>query len=252
MRYVRFLNEGTPCWGVIEGELVRELDGSVFDAPTYTGHSFDLNGLHLLAPVMPGKLIAVGMNYREHIAEFGRKVPTEPVLFMKPSSAVIGTNANIVYPAISAQVDFEAELAVVIGKTARNVEPHGAMKMVLGYTCGNDVTARDLQTRDGQWTRAKSFDSFCPLGPWLETGVDPHDLQIECRVNGKVRQLSRTSSMIFDPAFLISFVSRVMTLNPGDVILTGTPSGVGPLEIGDMVEVQIEGIGILRNSVVLP
>ena len=124
--------------------------------------------------------------------------------------------------------------------------------MVLGYTCGNDVTARDLQTRDGQWTRAKSFDSFCPLGPWLETGVDPHDLQIECRVNGKVRQLSRTSSMIFDPAFLISFVSRVMTLNPGDVILTGTPSGVGPLEIGDMVEVQIEGIGILRNSVVLP
>ncbi|MGC8836899.1 MAG: fumarylacetoacetate hydrolase family protein [Anaerolineae bacterium] len=204
----------------------------------------------LLAPCAPTKVLAVGLNYAAHAAEAGMEVPEEPVFFLKPPSAVIGPEEAIVYPKLSRRVDYEAELAVVIGRRARRVAPEEALDYVLGYTCGLDVTARDLQRSDGQWTRAKGFDTFCPLGPWIVPDLDPHDLLVECRVNGQVRQRARTSDLIFPVEDLIHRASLVMTLEPGDVLLTGTPSGIGPLQPGDEVEVEIEGIGILRNVVV--
>ena len=177
-------------------------------------------------------------------------VPDEPIIFLKPSTSVSGPDDPIPYPDTSQRVDHEGELALVIGRLARKVSAEEASKYVLGYTCANDVTARDLQLKDGQWTRAKGFDGFCPLGPWIETEFDPTDVALECRVNGEVRQAARTSDLAFGPAALVEFVTRVMTLLPGDVILTGTPDGVGPLQVGDRVEVDIEGIGVLANPVV--
>lgn len=203
----------------------------------------------LLAPCVPTKVLAVGLNYAAHAAEAGMEVPEEPLFFLKPPSAVIGPGETIVHPKLSQRVDYEAELAVVIGRRARRVAREEALDYVLGYTCGLDVTARDLQRTDGQWTRAKGFDTFCPLGPWIVPGLDPHDLLVECRVNGQVRQRARTSDLIFPVEDLLHRASLVMTLEPGDVLLTGTPSGVGPLQPGDEVEVEIEGIGVLRNVV---
>jgi 2-keto-4-pentenoate hydratase/2-oxohepta-3-ene-1,7-dioic acid hydratase in catechol pathway len=185
----------------------------------------------------------------EHASEMGGEVPDEPIIFLKPSTSVIGPGDPISYPSMSRRVDHEAELAIVIGRLARRVSADGASSAILGYTCANDVTARDLQQKDGQWTRAKSFDGFCPLGPWIETEVDPADLEVLCRVNGEVRQSARTSQLAFPPPVLVEFISRVMTLLPGDVILTGTPAGVGPLQSGDKVEVEMEGIGVLDNEV---
>ncbi len=197
----------------------------------------------------PGKIVAVGLNYRSHAAELGMELTPEPVVFMKPPSSVIGHGDAIIIPAASEQVDYEAELAVVIGRTARGVSVEGAAECVLGYTCANDVTARDLQRRDGQWTRAKSFDTFCPLGPWIETAApDPGSL-VELVLNGEVRQSAPIADMIFPPLLLVSFVSGIMTLDAGDVILTGTPPGVGPLTAGDEVTVRIGGIGELVNTV---
>ncbi|MFA5801836.1 MAG: fumarylacetoacetate hydrolase family protein [Thermoleophilia bacterium] len=200
----------------------------------------------------PGKIIAVGLNYRSHAAELNMAVPEEPVLFMKPPSAVIAAGEAIVLPPSSAQVDYEAELAVVIGKTARGVGVDEAAAYVLGYTCANDVTARDLQKLDGQWTRSKSFDTFCPLGPWVESVAPAPDSLVELVLNGEVRQSAPVSDMIFSPLELVAFISGVMTLEAGDVILTGTPPGVGALTAGDEVTVRVDGIGELVSNVVTP
>jgi 2-keto-4-pentenoate hydratase/2-oxohepta-3-ene-1,7-dioic acid hydratase in catechol pathway len=204
----------------------------------------------ITAPVVPGKIIAVGLNYRDHAREMALEIPSEPILFMKPSTGVIGPDETIRYPAQSSRVDYEAELAVVIGRTCRDVDAASARDCILGYTCFNDVTARDLQAKDGQWTRAKSFDTFAPMGPWIVTGLDdPHDLTITARLNGEIRQSSNTANLIFTVFDLVEFVSHIMTLQPRDVIATGTPSGVGPMERGDIVEIEIDGIGVLKNTV---
>jgi 2-keto-4-pentenoate hydratase/2-oxohepta-3-ene-1,7-dioic acid hydratase in catechol pathway len=249
VRYCRALIAGEVRWGIVQGDAVRLIAGDCF-APGATVRELPLASVTLLAPVEPSKVVCVGLNYRAHAAEMGHLLPAEPVLFLKPPTACIGPGAPVVRPSAARRVDHEAELAVVIGRRTRAAGPAEAAAAVLGYTCANDVTARDLQARDGQWTRAKGFDTFCPLGPWIVSGLDPSDLAVEARVNGALRQASRTSDLIFGPHELVSFVSGVMTLLPGDVILTGTPAGVGPLVAGDVVEVRIEGIGALVNPVV--
>jgi 2-keto-4-pentenoate hydratase/2-oxohepta-3-ene-1,7-dioic acid hydratase in catechol pathway len=206
--------------------------------------------VRLLAPVLPSKVVAVGRNYAEHAREMGHEVPTDPVIFLKPSTSVIGPDDAIVRPEGVGRVDYEGELAVIIGKLVRRLGSAEAIQAVLGFTCANDVTARDLQRSDVQWTRGKGFDTFCPLGPWIETDLDSSDLAVHTLVNGEPRQQARTSQLEHGVADLLAFVSRVMTLLPGDVLLTGTPAGVGPLEVGDRVEVEIEGIGVLANDVV--
>ena len=247
---MRFRSGSRIATGAVQGEYVRPLRGTFFEEPILTGEDIPLEDVRLLAPVLPSKVVAVGKNYAAHAAEFGSEVPEEPIIFLKPSTSVSGPDDPIPYPDTSQRVDHEGELALVIGRLARKVSAEEASKYVLGYTCANDVTARDLQLKDGQWTRAKGFDGFCPLGPWIETEFDPTDVALECRVNGEVRQAARTSDLAFGPAALVEFVTRVMTLLPGDVILTGTPDGVGPLQVGDRVEVDIEGIGVLANPVV--
>ncbi|HYT30593.1 MAG TPA: fumarylacetoacetate hydrolase family protein [Actinomycetota bacterium] len=250
MRLIRFRHGERIATGAIQGEYVRALRGTFFQDPVPTGEDIPLADVALLAPVIPSKVVAIGRNYVEHAEEMGGEVPEEPVIFLKPSTAVIGPGDGIPYPAASGRVDHEGELAIVVGRLARRVRSEDAARYVLGYTCGNDVTARDLQLKDGQWTRGKGFDGFCPLGPWIETEIDPLDLALECRVNGETRQAARTSQLAFVPGELLEFVSGVMTLLPGDVILTGTPAGVGPLQVGDRVQVEIEGIGVLENTVV--
>jgi 2-keto-4-pentenoate hydratase/2-oxohepta-3-ene-1,7-dioic acid hydratase in catechol pathway len=198
----------------------------------------------------PSKIVAVGRNYVAHVRELGHEIPVEPLIFLKPSSAVIGDGDEVVYPGASHRVDHEAELAVVIGRRCKGVAASEAMSYVRGYTCANDVTARDLQESDDQWTRAKGFDTFCPLGPAVVGGLDPGSLRILARVNGEVRQEGSTADMIFGVPSLVAFISGVMTLEPGDVILTGTPPGVGPVQRGDLMEVEIDGIGVLHNRVV--
>ncbi|HOS97894.1 MAG TPA: fumarylacetoacetate hydrolase family protein [Deltaproteobacteria bacterium] len=204
-----------------------------------------------LPPVLPGKIVAVGLNYRDHAMEMGLDLPASPILFMKPSTSVIGPGEVIVYPPQASRVDYEAELAVVIKQRCRNVRPEDARAVILGYTCLNDVTARDLQAQDGQWTRAKSFDTFAPIGPWIETGVaDPHGLAICARLNGKTVQSSHTGNLIFSVFELVAFISSIMTLEPHDVIATGTPSGIGPMARGDEITIEIDKIGTLTNLVV--
>ena len=250
MKLVGFLKNDQPCYGLIEGEAIYAVEGSIFGEFRRAEKVAALAEVRLLAPCQPTKILAVGLNYRTHAAEAGYDVPSEPLVFSKPPSSVIGPLEPIVYPILSQQMDYEGELAVVIGQRAKNVLPEKATDFILGYTCGNDVTARDLQRRDDQWTRAKGFDTFCPLGPYIVTDLDPAHLAIQTRVNGEIRQSTSTADMVFNVAELMAYVSQVMTLEPGDVILTGTPSGVGPLQPGDVVEVEIEGIGILRNPVV--
>lgn len=248
LRVVRLLQDGDCRFGLADDATVTLISDEPFAAWEPEG-VIPLAEAHLLAPVTPTKVVCVGLNYREHIAEMGHENPTEPVIFMKPSTTVIGPGTAIPVPDGIGRVDYEAELAVVIGRRTHRANLYEAAANVLGFCCGNDVTARDLQKVDGQWTRAKSFDGFCPLGPWIATDVDPSDLLLECLVNGEVRQQVRTSQMIFDPYQLVSFVSHVMTLVPGDVIMTGTPGGIGELHAGDHVEVRIEGIGSLSNPV---
>ena len=250
MRIVRFVEGGEGRYGLVEGDDVYAVEGEVFGDLKRGKRVGSLSELRLLAPCQPTKVAAVGLNYAAHAAESQKEVPAEPILFLKPPSAVIGPGENIVYPSISQWVDHEAELAAVVGRRARNVAAEEALDYLLGYTCGNDVSARDLQRRDGQWARGKGFDTFCPLGPWIVTDLEPGDLAIACRVNGPVRQDSRTSYMVFSVAELVAHVTQVMTLEPGDVILTGTPAGIGPLQRGDQVEVEIEGVGVLENRVV--
>jgi 2-keto-4-pentenoate hydratase/2-oxohepta-3-ene-1,7-dioic acid hydratase in catechol pathway len=253
MRIVRFEMQGRTGYGILEGEKIEVLWSTPYDGglANTTGEVVSLPEVTLLAPCEPSKIVAIGLNYRDHAAEFGHPIPEEPLLFMKPSTAVIGPDEEIVYPEMSRRVDYEAELAVVIGKTARNVKEADFRNYVLGYTCINDVTARDLQKKDGQFTRSKSFDTFAPLGPWIETGIsDPGHLTVEGYLNGERRQHGNTGNMVFGVATLVSFISQIMTLLPGDVIATGTPSGIGPMRPGDVVEIKVEGIGALRNRLV--
>jgi 2-keto-4-pentenoate hydratase/2-oxohepta-3-ene-1,7-dioic acid hydratase in catechol pathway len=232
-------------FAAVAGEDFRRYDPDT----RLTGEQLSL--VRLLPPVLPGKIVAVGLNYRDHANEMGIEIPKEPVLFLKPSTSVIGPDADIVYPGQSSRVDYEAELAVVIGRECRDVDAGDAAGCILGYTCLNDVTARDLQAKDGQWTRAKSFDTFAPIGPWIVTDIeDPDTLSIQARLNGETRQASNTSNLIFGVYELVDFISHVMTLKKGDVIATGTPSGIGPMSPGDEIAVEIEGIGVLKNRVI--
>ena len=254
MKLVRFatseMRDASPRYGALEGEVVRELAGAIFAEPQFTGRTFALSEVRLLAPSLPSKIVCVGRNYREHAQELGNPLPKEPLLFLKPPSSVIGPEEAIVSPTLSHRVDYEGELGVVIARRCRRLaEGEDVRPYVLGYTCLNDVTARDLQKQDVQFTRSKGFDTFCPLGPLIATDLDPGDLRIETYVNGERRQQARTSEMIFSIDAIIRFISNVMTLLPGDVIATGTPAGVGPLQPGDTVEIVIEGIGRLSNPV---
>lgn len=233
------------------GEMVaKEIADHPFGSPTFTGRSWPLADTRLLAPILPSKVVAVGRNYADHAAELGNPVPTTPMIFLKPSTSVIGPEAAIAIPAISNQVDYEGELAVVIGRPCRDVKAENASSVILGYTVANDVTARDLQRSDVQFTRGKGFDTFCPLGPWIETEFDPADAEVRTELDGKLVQDGHTASMVFTVGELIEFVSAVMTLLPGDVILTGTPAGVGPMVAGQRVSVTVEGIGTLSNPVI--
>ncbi|MFF5080836.1 fumarylacetoacetate hydrolase family protein [Actinoplanes sp. CA-054009] len=260
MRFARFVHAGGVSFGVVEGDAsgltVAEISSLPFEEVRFTGQRWALADIRLLAPIFSSKVIGVGRNYADHAAELGNEVPKEPLIFIKPSTSVIGPNDAIRLPPQSQRVEEEAELAVVIGATgARRVDRAGAEKAIFGYTIGNDVTARDLQRSDPQWTRAKGFDSFCPIGPWIVTGLDVSDLEIRCEVGRdpeamEVRQIGRTKDMVFDVPTLVSYVSHVMTLLPGDIILTGTPAGVSEITSGDTVSVSIQGIGELRNPVV--
>ena len=249
MRLLRFRFGDRIATGVSEfgSGTIRVLKGTFFEDPLPTGEEVPFDDVRLLAPVLPSKAVCVGKNYAAHAAEFGMEVPEEPLVFLKPSTAVIGPHDPIRLLAISRRVDHEGELAVVIGRIARNVRSEDAFKYILGYTCANDVTLRDLQKTDDQWARAKGFDGSCPLGPWIETDLDPTDVRVETRLNGEVRQAGQTSDMVFGVATLIEYITAFMTLLPGDVLLTGTPEGVGPLAAGDLVEV--DGIGTLANPV---
>ncbi len=248
MKILRFRWQEKDWWGRLEGDRVFSLPG-VQGGANLPAEGLSLAEIKVLAPTMPTKIVAVGLNYRDHAQELGMEIPEEPLIFLKPPSAVIGPEDNIRLPAEVGRVDYEAELAVVIGKTARKVSPSEARRYILGYTCFNDVTARDIQRRDGQWTRAKSFDTFAPIGPWIETDLEPSAVRVRAYLNGKLVQDSSTENLIFSVYELVSFISHVMTLYPGDVIATGTPPGVGPLSPGDVVEVEVEGVGRLVNFV---
>jgi len=257
MRIARFTTGDDPRYALVDGtegaEQLVVLSGDPLFTPVQpTGERIPLtDSVRLLAPVIPrSKVVGVGRNYVDHAAELGNTVPTTPLLFLKPNTSVIGPDDPIVLPPYSDEVHHEAELAVVIGKITKNVTPERALEHVFGYTVANDVTARDVQRTDGQWTRAKGFDSSCPLGPYIVTDLDTDDLAVSARVNDEARQDGRTSQMVFDVAHLVSFISEVFTLLPGDVILTGTPAGVGPIVHGDVVEVEVEDIGVLRNPVI--
>ncbi|MEU9515185.1 fumarylacetoacetate hydrolase family protein [Micromonospora sp. NPDC048169] len=264
MRIARFAHAKGMSFGVVEGEpeagpqglTIAEIEGHPFGQIQFSGARWALSDVRLLSPILPSKVVCVGRNYAEHAAEHGSEVPKEPLLFLKPSTSVIGPRDAIRLPIFSKQVEHEAELAVVIGAPgARRADRAAAERAIFGYTCANDVTARDLQRSDGQWTRAKGFDSFCPIGPWITTGLDVSDLEIRCEVGRnpeemEVRQIGRTNNMVFDVPGLVSYISHVMTLLPGDVVLTGTPAGVSPLTEGDTVTVRIQGIGELSNPVV--
>lgn len=256
MKLCRFTHQtlSEPCYGIIEEEFVRPLiDADAFGSrPRAHTNRIPLNEVSLLAPVTPSKIVCVGRNYREHAAELGNAMPSEPLLFLKAPSAIIASGDTIKLPHVSAQVEHEGELGVVIGRAASYLsDDQDPLAFVLGYTCVNDVTARDLQRKDVQFTRAKSFDTFCPVGPFITTDINPADVAVTTRVNGEIKQQARTSSMAFSVAYLLRYISRVMTLLPGDLIATGTPAGVSRLSDGDIVEVEVEGIGVLRNAVAM-
>jgi 2-keto-4-pentenoate hydratase/2-oxohepta-3-ene-1,7-dioic acid hydratase in catechol pathway len=253
VRLARIAHPGGVAFASVEGDgddaQVLEIAEHPFGQPNFTGKRWPLADVRLLAPILPSKVIAVGRNYAKHAAEFGNEVPAAPMLFLKPSTTVIGPNAVIRRPAGVGRVDFEGELAIVIGQPVKNVPAARAASAILGYTVANDVSARDLQKADGQWGRAKGFDTFCPLGPWIETSLDASDLALTAEVDGELKQDGRTSDLVHKIPELVEFVSGVMTLLPGDVILTGTPEGVGPIEGGQSVSITIEGIGTLTNPV---
>jgi 2-keto-4-pentenoate hydratase/2-oxohepta-3-ene-1,7-dioic acid hydratase in catechol pathway len=259
MKFCRFVPPQTsglappPAYGMLEGEHVREISGVPWETWSPGPQVWRISDVRLVAPVDPSKIVCIGRNYAAHAAELGNEVPKEPLMFLKPPSSVIGPQEPIVLTAYSQKVEHEGELAMIIGRRCAHLrDDEDALKYVLGYSCLNDVTARDLQKSDVQFTRGKGFDTFCPIGPHIETDLDPANVSVETRVNGTVRQSGHTSLMIYPCAFLVRWISRMMTLVPGDVIATGTPAGVGPLKAGDVVEVSVGGIGVLRNSVQAP
>lgn len=250
MKYVRFLLDGKENFGVLDGEEIRLLDTTYFAPHRETGRTILLRDAALLAPAAFSKAVCVGMNYRDHAIEFQLPIPEKPVLFLKPSTSLLSPGGKIHYPEeMTHHLDYEGELAVVIGRTCKDASEKDWRKYVLGYTIADDVTARDLQPKTGQWTVAKGFDTFCPLGPFIETDLDPGNLDLCTRVNGEVKQHSNTRNLIFPVPYLVSYISHVMTLLPGDIISTGTPSGISKLDHGDAVEVAIEHLGTLRNTV---
>ncbi|MDO5111338.1 MAG: fumarylacetoacetate hydrolase family protein [Clostridia bacterium] len=251
MRIVRFSYNDQISYGELRGDTVYPITGLPYEGLAFTGEKLPLADVTLLAPCAPSKVVCVGKNYRDHVAEMAdgtADVPEAPLLFIKPNTCVIGPEEKIVYPACSERVDYEAELGVVIGKAAHNIAPGTAKDYIFGYTCLNDVTARDIQKREGQWTRGKGFDTFCPIGPWIETALDAQHTGLRSRLNGETRQDSNTENMIHSIDTLLCVMSECMTLLPGDVIATGTPAGIGPMQKGDVIEVEIDGIGILRNT----
>lgn len=254
MRLGRVASPDGVAFVAIEGDeggaIAREIAEHPFGTPTFTGRQWPLADVRLLAPILATKVVCIGKNYAAHVAEMGGDQVEDPIIFMKPNTAIIGPNAPIMLPAGANPVHHEGELAAVIGRPCKDVSAARAAENILGYTIANDVTARDQQRKDGQWTRGKGHDTFCPVGPWIVTDIDPSDLEIRTEVNDEVRQDSRTSMMIHDVGAIIEWISAVMTLLPGDLILTGTPEGVGPIEDGDTVSVTIEGIGTLTNPVV--
>jgi 2-keto-4-pentenoate hydratase/2-oxohepta-3-ene-1,7-dioic acid hydratase in catechol pathway len=260
MKIVRFKKGSSTQYGVLEGTAVSEIKGDIFNTTdkgssrarghhALTGRTYPLEEIQLLAPCQPTKIVAVGLNYRSHAQEVGMELPEVPLLFLKPSTAVIGPDEHIVFPSMSRRIDYEAELGVVIAAEAKDVSEEEAQGVIFGYTCFNDVTARDLQGRDKQFTRSKIFDTFAPMGPWIETELDPAHLQVESYLGGTLKQSGTTADLLFSVFQLIAFISSVMTLLPGDVIATGTPAGIGPMQAGETIEVVIEGIGTLRNYV---
>jgi len=256
MKIIRFLKDTQEKTGLLKDNKITELSCSTIDAINSPNVDilkkdkiYDVEDVTILPPVSPSKVICIGLNYRDHAKELNMELPDEPIIFIKPPTSIIGHLDNIIYPPSSSQVDFEAELGVVLSKEAKNVKSEDAADFIGGYTAVNDVTARDLQRKDGQWTRAKSFDTFCPIGPCIETDLDPTTQNISLKLNGEFKQKSNTRNMIFNVYELVEFISNIMTLKPGDVIATGTPPGVGPMNVGDTIEVEIEGIGSLRNFV---
>ena len=250
MKIVRFKAAGKTRYGVLEGTQIVEYSGTPFATFKRGRKKYSLKQTVLLSPVVPSKIAAIGLNYRDHAEEMNRPIPVEPTMFLKPASALCGPDDPIIYPPQATRVDYEGELAIVIKKRSRHVPPERAREHILGYTCLNDVTARDLQARDGQPTRAKAFDTFCPVGPCIVTNIDGNGVEIETYLNGERKQASNTKHLIFPVEDVVARVSAVMTLLPGDIIATGTPAGVGPMQPGDKVEVRIEGIGSLKNPVI--
>ncbi len=248
MNIARCALDGSEFYGEVRGADILAIEGDVFGEFEVTRRRVPRSSVRLLPPVKPGKIVAIGLNYRDHAREVNASVPDEPMMFLKAPSSMIGHDETIILPS-ERRTDYEGELALIIGNTAKDVGEDEADRHILGYTCLNDVSDRVLQKKDDQWTRAKSMDTFCPVGPFIATGIDARDLALRTTVNGVIRQSSRTSQMAFGPACLVSYVSRYMTLLPGDIISTGTPGGIGPLQDGDVVEIWIEGIGSLRNPV---
>ncbi|MBN1621544.1 MAG: fumarylacetoacetate hydrolase family protein [Endomicrobiales bacterium] len=250
MIYLRFIGNGHVRYGILSGKIIHEITPNYFTNFKKSGRKYRLSKVRLLPPCEPTKIIALGLNYLDHAKELRMPIPFEPLLFLKAPTAVIGTEENIVYPKSTNRLDFEAELAIVIKKKAKNIPIKKAKDYILGYTCLNDVTARDLQSQDGQWARAKSFDTFAPMGPWIVSDINPNNLDIEAYINRKCKQYSNTKELIFKVEEIVYFTSKIMTLLPGDVISTGTPPGVGPMSKGDTVKIKIEKIGTLVNRVV--
>lgn len=250
MKLLRYSYKDKIEKGILEKDTIKKIKGDFFSGFQITEEEIDISAAKLLPPTTPSKIVAVGLNYVNHAKELKMEIPKNPIIFIKPASTVIGPEEPIVYPECSTQVDYEVELGVVIGKRAKNIEKDEADEYILGYTVFNDVTARDLQRKDTQWTRAKSFDTFAPIGPLIETSLDPLDLPISLKLNGNTRQNSSTKNMIFNCYELLEFISGIMPLEPGDVIATGTPPGVGAMNRGDVVEAKIDGIGVLKNYVI--
>ncbi len=255
MKLVRFLDEGKNKTGILKGNHITEISSSIIE--TFDNFkkcselgTYNINEVKILPPILPSKIVCVGLNYIDHARELNMELPDEPVIFIKPSTGVIGNLDSIIYPISSKQVDYEVEIAVVISKKAYKVKMEDADDYIGGYTIINDVTARDLQNKDVQWTRAKSFDTFCPIGPCIQTQLDPSNQKISLKLNNRIKQQSNTKNMIFSTQELVEFISDIMTLNPGDIISTGTPPGVGPMNVGDIVEAEIEEIGVLRNIII--
>ncbi|MCX7615275.1 MAG: fumarylacetoacetate hydrolase family protein [Clostridiales bacterium] len=250
MKYIRAKHMDFVFWAVLAGDRVKVLEKAPYLGLSYTGLELNFLDVTLLAPCEPSKIVAVGKNYYDHAMELGGEAPKQPIIFIKPSTTVNHPDCEIPYPDTSKRVDYECELAFVIKKEAYRVKKEEANNYIFAYTCLNDVTARDIQNIDGQWTRSKSFNGFAPIGPWLTDELDPSDVKVETRLNGEIKQISRTSKFMWGIPELLEFITDCMTLNPGDVVTTGTPAGIGPMLPGDVVEVEIEGIGVLRNRVI--